>query len=85
MGDELSLTEMASGETGEIVEIQGGHAMIAKLETLGLRIGVQVEKIDQQFMKGPVLVKVGKSQVAVGFGIASRVIVRRRKGEEEKG
>jgi ferrous iron transport protein A len=48
---------------------------VAKLEAMGLRPGKVVTKVSSQFMAGPVTVAVDGRQVAMGRGIAARVMV----------
>ncbi|MEW6608603.1 MAG: FeoA family protein [bacterium] len=81
MHKSISLVQMKIGESGKIVEIQGGAGMSLKLENLGIRVGEEIKKVSQQAMRGPVVVAVGKSQVAVGFGMATRVLVEVEKEE----
>lgn len=73
----VSLTDLKSGTEGVIAGIDGGRGMISKLEALGIRIGVRIKKISTQFMRGPVIVQVGNTQVAIGYGMARRVFVER--------
>ncbi len=75
MDKRVSLVQMETGKRGKIVEIQGGAGMSLRLENLGIRVGEEVEKLSQQAMRGPVVVTIGKSQVAIGFGMATRVLV----------
>jgi ferrous iron transport protein A len=67
---------MHNGQTGTVVEIQGGTGLINRLIALGIRPGLKVTKIGAMFMRGPVTIQVGNAQVAVGFGMANRVIVK---------
>lgn len=71
----VSLVEMRAGESGRIVEIEGGYGMIRKLETLGIRLGKEIRKLSGQLMRGPVMIQVGNTQVGIGFGMASRILV----------
>ena len=71
----IDLTQMKAGQRGKVVSMQGGRGMVAKLETLGIRYGVEITKISSQFMRGPVIVRVGNTQIAIGFGMARRVMV----------
>jgi ferrous iron transport protein A len=71
----ISLREMKEGEAGRVVEIQGGREVKGRLEALGIRVGVRLKKTGQQIMGGPVMVEVGRTQVAVGFGMAGKVFV----------
>ena len=70
-----SLTDMTAGQSGKVVRVDGGHGLQSRLEAMGIRPGVKITKISGQIMRGPVIVKAGTTQVAIGFGMASRVIV----------
>jgi len=70
-----TLAAMQDGKTGRVVEIQGGRGMAGHLEALGIRMGAQLTKVSSQFMRGPVVVQLGNTQVAIGFGMASRILV----------
>lgn len=71
----ISLAQMRSGQKGKIVEINGGVGLARKLNALGIRTGKEITKISEQFMKGPVLLQQNRTQAAVGFGMASKVLV----------
>jgi ferrous iron transport protein A len=49
--------------------------MRARLSTLGIRPGVLLTKVSTGLMNGPVVIQVQGGQVAVGQGMARRVIV----------
>jgi len=49
--------------------------MARKLEALGIRTGKEITKISEQLMRGPVLLQQNQTQAALGFGMASRVLV----------
>jgi len=46
-----------------------------RLEALGIRPGMKVTKISSMLFRGPVTLRVGNAQVAIGFGMANRIIV----------
>lgn len=71
----VTLAEMRVGDTGTIVGMDGGHTMVSKLNSLGIRLGKIVTKVSGQWMEGPVLIRQDSTQVAIGFGMATRVIV----------
>ena len=75
MGNRISLARMRAGQKGKIIRISGGHGIAGKLEALGIRQGQEIKKISDQWMKGPILLQHGNSQVALGFGMASKVLV----------
>ena len=71
----MTLTRMQNGQKGTVVEIQGGPAMINRLNALGIRPGQTVTKIGSMFMRGPVTIQSGNGQVALGHGMANKIIV----------
>jgi ferrous iron transport protein A len=66
---------MKSGQNGILVEILGGHGMIRRLDALGLRLCKRVRKVSSMLMRGPVVVELDGFQIAIGYGMASRIIV----------
>ena len=71
----VDLTQLEEGESGEVVEIHGGYGLIRRLESLGIRVGKKVTKVSSQFMRGPVTVRIDSYQVALGFGMAKKILV----------
>ncbi|OQX89678.1 MAG: hypothetical protein B6D65_01990 [candidate division Zixibacteria bacterium 4484_93] len=76
--ENVSLVQMKPGEQGTIVAIQGGYGSRRRAESLGIRVGVSIKKISAQFMRGPIIVQVGNTTIALGFGIAQKIIVEKR-------
>jgi len=74
--DQISLAKLRAGQRGRIIRIIGGCGLACKLEALGIREGEEIKKVSEQWMRGPVLLRHGHSQVALGFGMASKVFVR---------
>ncbi len=72
---QVSLSKMLSGQSGSVVQIEGGHGLINRLSALGIRPGQKVTKVSSMFMRGPVTIQVGNTQVAIGFGMAKKIIV----------
>ena len=72
---QLTLAEMKNGQTGIVVSVQGGHGLIGRLDALGIRPGRKVTKMSSTLFRGPVMLRVNNTQVAVGFGMARRIIV----------
>jgi ferrous iron transport protein A len=77
------LSEMETKKMGVVVGIDGGKGIVSRLSTLGIRQGVELKKISQQAMGGPVVAIVGRTQIAVGFGMAKRILVEIDKEEVE--
>ena len=74
-GKQISLSRMKIGQSGIVVQIQGGHGLINRLSALGIRPGQRVIKVSSMVMRGPVTIQAGNAQVAIGFGMAKRIIV----------
>ena len=72
---QVTLVQMQSGQSGAVVEILGGRTATNRLSALGIRPGKRITKVSSMFMRGPVTVQVNRTQVAIGFRIANRVIV----------
>jgi len=72
---QLTLAEMRTGQTGTVVEVQGGHGIIGRLDALGIRPGRKVTKLSSTLFRGPVMLRVNNTQVALGFGMAKKIIV----------
>ena len=72
---QVSLAQMQAGQAGKVVEVLGGRGMIARLSALGIRPGRRLIKISSVFLRGPVTVQVNQAQVAIGFGMARRIMV----------
>ncbi len=75
MSDKL-LTELFSNEEAEVIEITGGRIVKTRLKSLGIIEGQKIRKISKVGLRGPVIVLINRAQLAIGFGMARRVVVR---------
>ncbi|MFC2072503.1 ferrous iron transport protein A [Chloroflexota bacterium] len=73
--NQVTLAQMETGQSGVVVEIRGGRGITSRLSALGIRPRQRVIKIGSMFMRGPVTIQIGNAQIAIGFGMASRIIV----------
>ena len=71
----VTLRQMQSGQSGKVVEIQGGHGLVNRLSALGIRPGKKITKVSSMLMRGPVTLQSGHTRIAVGFGMANKIIV----------
>ena len=74
-GKQIPLSRMESGQSGKVIDIQGGHGVIRRLDALGIRSGRSITKISSMFMRGPVTLQIGNSHIAIGFGMAKRILI----------
>ena len=73
---EKLLTEISPDQEAEIAAINGGWMIRARLKELGIIEGQKIKKISRVGLRGPVIVLVNRAQVAVGAGMASRILVK---------
>jgi len=74
-GKIVTLRQMQSGQSGKVVQIQGGFGLVNRLSALGIRPGKRITKVSSMLMRGPVTIQLGNTQVALGFGMASKIVV----------
>jgi len=66
---------MRTGEHGTLFKIQGGIGTKRRLEAMGIRPGISIAKIAGSPLGGPVVIGIGSMRLAIGCGMASKVIV----------
>jgi ferrous iron transport protein A len=71
----ISLVDVKVKEKCTIHEILGGTALQNRLMSMGIYPGREVVKLSHFLMKGPVAIRVGRSVVALGYGMARKIIV----------
>ena len=70
-----TLNQLRAGESGKIIQILGGYGLRRRLDSLGIRPGCKVTKVSSVVFHGPVTLRIGNSQLAVGFGMDNKIIV----------
>jgi ferrous iron transport protein A len=76
----IPLTDLPAGKRAKVRRLAGGRGLRARLSSLGLRPGVPVTKVSAGLLSGPVVVQLQGSQVAVGHGMARRIMVEEIEG-----
>jgi len=71
----MTLIQLRSGQSGTVVQIQGGQGLTNRLNALGIRPGKKITKVSSMFMRGPVTVQVDRVTIAIGFGMAKKIVV----------
>ena len=72
----MVLSQLRTGETARIIAIEGGRGLRQKLFLRGLFEGKVVRVISNY---GPTTVEVDRSVVAVGRGMARKIVVTRNR------
>lgn len=71
----ISLIQVKANRKVKVVEVVGGTNLEKKLMNMGLYIGKEVTKLSHIGLRGPVVIKVGRSILALGHGVAAKVMV----------
>lgn len=71
----LSLAKLKAGNKAKVSDISGGGSLESKLMNMGIYKGKEVSKLSHIGLRGPVVVKVGRTILALGHGIAEKIIV----------
>ena len=71
----IPLIKMTENQEGTIHALEGGAQFQARLQALNIRIGQRVKKISATPFRGPVVIEVERSKVAIGHGMAQKVLV----------
>jgi len=70
-----TIVDLKRNESAVVKNIAGGHGLKRKLNNMGLRAGSNVTKVTSQFVRGPVTIKVGGTQMAIGYGMAKKILI----------
>lgn len=71
----IPLTQLSRRETGIIKRLEGGAEFQRKISDLGVRVGKRVKIISSQPFRGPLVIKISSMTIAIGRGMASKIIV----------
>ena len=77
-GEALSLDQVTDGGEYAVVSLQGGHGVVGRLAALGFTPGV-VLRVVRNPARGPIMVSVLDTCIALGRGQARNVLVRPRR------
>lgn len=72
----VSLADLAPGEQATVMNLQGGGGFVGRMSALGFTPGASVRVI-RNAGRGPIIVSILDTQIALGRGQAGKVTVRR--------
>jgi ferrous iron transport protein A len=76
-----ALTDLAEGEKSVMIRAVGGFGLVRRLAEMGLTPGVEIKLLRKGSFGGPVEIEVRGVALALGRGVASRVLVKPVKDE----
>lgn len=71
----ISLTHLRPNHKGKVLEIMGGAGLQNRLMSMGIYAGREITKLSYIGLRGPVVIRVGRSVLALGHGMAAKIIV----------
>ncbi len=69
------LTNFNIGDEAIVVDIEGGRGVRSKLFNLGLTPGIKIKIISRNEW-GPIVLEVRDGKIAIGRGMAEKILVR---------
>ena len=71
----VSLIKIKVNQKVKISEIQGGKALQNRFMSMGVYPGREIVKLSHFILRGPVAIKVGRAVLALGYGMANKILV----------
>ena len=75
MHKKISLIQARADHKGKVVEIAGGGNLRDKLMNMGVYKGKEITKLSHIGLRGPVVIKSGRTILALGHGVAAKIII----------
>lgn len=73
----MTLADLKPGDVAEVTGIAKGRRAQMRLLEMGISPGTRLLVVAAHPLKGPVVVRIGMLEAALGWGLASSVLVRR--------
>jgi ferrous iron transport protein A len=77
----VSLSDVRSGRSVRISRMTGGHHFLSRLASLGFTPGANLQVV-QNYGRGPIIVILRDTRVALGRGEAQKILVEQHSGED---
>ncbi|MDD5614539.1 MAG: FeoA family protein [Candidatus Omnitrophica bacterium] len=71
----IDITGLKPQEEGLVKDIHGGDSVVSRMQNMGIRIGKKIKKVSAHFCRGPQTVEIDNFQIALGYGMAKKIIV----------
>jgi ferrous iron transport protein A len=73
----VTLSEIRAGESAVVLDFSSGNGIAGRLTSLGFTPGVEVQ-MTQNYGRGPLIVTVRGTRIALGRGEAAKICVEQR-------
>lgn len=71
----ITLKDLETGKKAIVQGIMGGYGLQKRLESLNIRVGKKIRKVSSLPFRGPIIIEVDRSKIAIGQGMASKILV----------
>ena len=71
----IRLTQLRHGLSARILELRGSHNIFGRMEAMGMVPGTIITTNGAGIMKGPIVLKKDRTQIAIGYGMAQKILV----------
>ena len=71
----VSLIHIKANTKGKVVEVLGGTDLHKKLMHMNIFAGKEITKLSHIGLRGPVVIKAGRSIIALGHGVAAKIML----------
>lgn len=79
--ERTTLDALAPGAVGIVRQLAGGRGFLSRLAALGFTLGAEVTMV-QNFGRGPLIVNIRDTRIALGRGEAAKVLVEATNNEQ---
>ena len=71
----ISLIQLKADHKGKVIDILSGTNLQDRLMNMGVYKGKEITKLSHIGLRGPVVIKAGRSILALGHNVAAKIIV----------
>lgn len=71
----IFLTQLKANSKARVIEIIGGMNLQDRLINMGVHKGKEITKLSHIGLRGPVVIKTGRTILALGHSIAAKIMV----------
>ncbi len=71
----IPVVKLKTKQKGKVVEVSGGPGLQNRLLSMGIYPGREITMLSDSVFKGPMAIKVGRAVIALGYGMAQKIIV----------
>ena len=74
----IALSQIKEPRKVHVCEIHGGNVFVSRMMSLGVYPGREISVVSRLALRGPTVVKVGRSTFALGRSMAAKITVEPR-------